>query len=343
MRWFKSDNAAAACPEVVAAISAANSGAAAPYGNDDWSQRLDDVFSHLMGARVRVYTVLSGTAANALALATLCPPWGAIVAHAEAHIERDECGAPEFFSGARLALVSGGSAKFDAAALAEKLTWFDGHVHSVQPRAVSITQATERGAVYRPEEIRALATVAHANNLAVHMDGARFANAVVALGCEPADITWRAGVDVLSFGAIKNGGMNAEAVVFFDSPFMTAERFAEFEFRRKRAGHLACKGRFFAAQLLGLVESGAWRRNAAHANRLAQRIGAVLGARCTVPVETNQVFAQLGTAAIEALTRQGFAFYPWGAAGSGEARFVVSWDTSEADVDALCAALRQLD
>jgi threonine aldolase len=342
MRWFKSDNVAVACPEVVAALDAVNRGPAEPYGHDEWSKRLDEAFSRLFATRVRVFTVLSGTAANSLALATLCPPWGAIVAHAEAHIERDECGAPEFFSGARLELVSGADAKIDSAALAEKLRWYDGSVHSVQPRALSITQATERGAVYRSTEIRALAEVAHANNMAVHMDGARFANAVVALGCEPADITWRAGVDVLSFGAIKNGGMNTEAVVFFESASMTAERFAEFEFRRKRSGHLACKGRYFAAQLLGLVESGAWQRNATHANRLARRIGAALGTRLTVPVETNQVFAQLGQHAIDSLTQQGFAFYAWGPSGSGEARFVVAWDSSEADVDELCKALEKV-
>jgi threonine aldolase len=342
-RFFKSDNTASVCPEVMTALAEVNSGPALPYGTDEHSERLDGVFGELFGAPVRVFTVLSGTAANSLALATLVPPWGAVLTHAEAHIERDECGAPEFFTGgARLSLVSGDGAKLTRDALAERLKWFDAHVHSVQPRAVSLTQATERGAVYSAAELQSIADLAHANNMALHMDGARFANAVVALGCAPADITWRAGVDVLSFGAVKNGGMNAEAVVFFQSPFQNNERLAEFEFRRKRAGHLACKGRYFSAQLLGLIESGAWRRNAERANRLAGNIARTLGERLTVPCTTNQVFARLGDANIAALSQQGFAFYPWGPAGSGEARFVVSWDTPERDVDALCAALTTL-
>jgi threonine aldolase len=344
MKYFKSDNTASVCAEVLAGLAEANGAPAALYGMDPWSQQLDGAFGRLFETDVRVFTVLSGTAANSLALATFVPPWGTVLAHAESHIERDECGAPEFFTGgARLSLVEGAGAKMTPGALTVRLKWFDSHVHSVQPAALSLTQATERGAVYRPEEVRALADVAHANKMAVHMDGARFANAVVALGCSPADVTWRAGVDALSFGAIKNGGMNAEAVVFFPSAFATPERLTEFEFRRKRAGHLACKGRYFAAQLLPMLRNDLWRRNAGHANRLAAKIGAACRGCLTVPVETNQVFARLGEARIAALTAQDFAFYPWGPAGSGEARFVVSWDTPEADVDALCKALLALE
>jgi len=337
MRYFKSDNTAAVSPEILAAISAANHGTALAYGADEWSERLDVVFGKFFETEVRVFAVSSGTAANSLALATLCPPWGTVLTHAEAHIERDECGAPEFFTGgAKLSLVTGEGAKISATDLKSRLTWFEPHVHGVQPRMLSITQATERGAVYTPAEIRALADIAHANQMAVHMDGARFANAVIALNASPAELTWKSGVDVLSFGVIKNGGMNAEAVVFFDP-----DRVADFEYRRKRAGQLACKGRYASVQLTAYIESGLWRRNAERANRLAARIAATAPQWLSVPFETNQVFMKLGSERIATLSRE-FGFYPWGPAGSGEARFVCSWDTPEQDVDALCAALQKL-
>jgi threonine aldolase len=337
MRYFKSDNTAAVSREILAALAAANTGVALAYGADRWSEALDAVFGDFFETRVRVFAVASGTAANSLAIATFCPPWGTVLTHTEAHIERDECGAPEFFSGgAKLSLVNGAGAKIAAADLQARLAWFEPHVHGVQPRMLSITQATERGAVYTPAEIRALSDIARGRDMAVHMDGARFANAVVATNASPAELTWKSGVDVLSFGVIKNGGMNAEAVVFFD-----AERVADFEFRRKRAGQLACKGRYAAVQLTTYLESGLWRRNAEYANRMAARIAAVAPHWLSVPCETNQVFMQLGEKRIEALSRE-FGFYPWGPTGSGEARFVVSWDTPEEDVDALCTALRRL-
>jgi threonine aldolase len=202
---------------------------------------------------------------------------------------------------------------------------------------LSITQSTERGAMYTPAEVGALAKMAHEQNMSVHMDGARFANALVAQEVSAGDLTWRAGVDVLSFGVIKNGGMNAEAVVFFDPA-----RVADFEFRRKRAGQLFCKGRYAAVQLLAYLESGIWRRNAERANGLAARIAAATPQFLSEPFATNQVFMKLGPARIDALVAQDFAFYPWGPAGSGEARFVCSWDTPDEDVDALCAALEKL-
>ena len=335
VRYFKSDNTAAVSAEILHAIAGANHAVALAYGADRWSESLDAAFGAFFEKDVRVFAVASGTAANSLALATFCPPWGTVLTHAEAHIERDECGAPEFFTGgAKLSLVGGAGAKIAAADLAARLTWFEPHVHGVQPRALSITQATERGAVYTPAEIRALATLAHERGMAVHMDGARFANAVVAQGVSPAELSWKAGVDVLSFGVIKNGGMSAEAVVFFDPA-----RVADFEFRRKRAGQLLCKGRYAAVQLLAYLESGIWQRNAERANRLAARIAAAAPQLLSVPVETNQVFMQLGEQRIATLSRE-FGFYPWGPIGSGEARFVCSWDTPEEDVDALCAALR---
>jgi threonine aldolase len=336
MRYFKSDNTAAVSPEILAALATANDGVALAYGADRWSESLDAVFGRFFETRVCVFAVSSGTAANSLALATFCPPWGTVLCHAESHIERDECGAPEFFTGgAKLSLVAGPGAKIAADDLRARLDWFEPHVHGVQPRALSITQATERGAVYKPAEIRALADIAHGRGMAVHMDGARFANALVASGVSPAELSWKAGVDVLSLGVIKNGGMNAEAVVFFDPA-----RVADFEFRRKRAGQLACKGRYAAVQLATYLESGLWRRNAERANRLAARIAAAAPELLSVPFETNQVFMQLGQQRIDALSRE-FGFYPWGPAGSGEARFVVSWDTPLDDVDALCAALEK--
>jgi len=250
-RYFKSDNTAAIAPELLAAISAANDGYASGYGDDAWSRRLDARYTQLFEHDVRVFPVISGTAANALALATLVPPYGAVLTHSEAHIVRDECGAPEFMSGgARLILIDGPGAKLTPQSIERTLAANPTAVHTVQPRAVSITQATELGTVYTPAEVRALADCAHANGLALHMDGARFANAVAALGCAPADVTARAGVDVLSFGASKNGAMSAEAVVFFDTT-----RVADFELRRKRAGHLISKMRYVSAQLLAYVET----------------------------------------------------------------------------------------
>lgn len=338
MRYFKSDNTAAVSREILEAISAANTGVALPYGTDGWSERLDAVFGEFFGRKVRVYAVSSGTAANSLALATLCPPWGTVLTHAEAHIERDECGAPEFFTGgAKLSLVGGAGAKISPTDLEARLKWFDAHVHGVQPRMLSITQATERGTIYTPAEVSTLAAIARPNQMAVHMDGARFANALVAQNVTPADLTWKAGVDVLSFGVIKNGGMNAEAVVFFDPV-----RVGDFEFRRKRAGQLFCKGRYASVQLLAYLETGLWKRNAERANKLAARIAAAAPKFLSEPFATNQVFMKLGDERIAALTAQGFAFYTWPPSDSGEARFVVSWDTPEEDVDALCAALARM-
>jgi len=337
VRYFKSDNTAAVSAEIIQAINDANVGTALAYGADRWSDALDRVYGEFFGTPVRVFAVSSGTAANSLALATLCPPWGTVLTHAEAHIERDECGAPEFFTGgAKLSTIGGAGAKISPADLLARLGWFDPHVHSVQPRMLSITQATERGAMYTPQEVSALAKIAHDRGMAVHMDGARFANALVAQKVSAAELSWKAGVDVLSFGVIKNGGMNAEAVVFFDPT-----RVADFEFRRKRAGQLFCKGRYASVQLLAYLESGIWRRNAERANRLAARIAATAPGLLSVPFETNQVFMKLGDERIAALSGE-FGFYAWGPAGSGEARFVCSWDTPEEDVDALCAALGKL-
>jgi threonine aldolase len=328
---FRSDNTAPAAPEIVAALQAANEGAAAAYGEDAWSKRLNEAFSAVFETDARVFTVASGTAANAIALASAVPPWGAVLCHREAHIECDECGAAEFFTGgAKLVLIDGGAAKISPEALEEGVARNARGIHSVQPAAVSVSQTTERGAVYTPAELSAIGAAARRTGLAFHIDGARFANAVAALGCAPADVTWRAGVDLLSFGATKNGALAAEAIVCFDPD--RAEQIAR---RRKRAGHLFSKGRFFAAQLLAYIEDGLWLKLGRRSNALAQRLGEAALGCLSSPVESNQVFIKPGAEALARLRAAGAEFYDWGKEGSGEARLVVSWNQSEADVEAM--------
>jgi threonine aldolase len=331
---FCSDNTATAVGEILAALTAANDKPAPAYGEDAWSRKLDEKFSEVFERDVRVFTVATGTAANAISLASVTPPWGAIFCHREAHIECDEGGAPEFYSGgAKLALIDGAAAKITPVALREALDRHGRSIHAVKPAAISISQASERGAVYRSEEVAALGEIARGAGLAFHVDGARFANAVAALGCKPADVSWRGGVDLLSFGATKNGALAAEAIVCFNGD--CAEEIAR---RRKRGGHLLCKGRYVAAQLLAYVEDGLWLRLAERANALARQLGEAAGPHLSVPVETNQVFIKPGAAALSKLRAAGADFYDWGPAGGGEARLVVSWNQNEADV----AAMREL-
>jgi len=337
LRFF-SDNTATACPEILEAITAANQGLEKAYGDDRWTQRLEQALSTFFAKEVRAFAVATGTAANSLSLATLSPPYGAIFAHEEAHIVCDESGAPGFFSGgAQLTVMAGEHGKLTANRFESVLNAHPISVHGVQPAAVSLTQATEYGTTYRPDEIAAISRIAHANGVRVHMDGARFANSVAFLDCHPADVTWRAGVDVLSFGATKNGALGAEAVVFFDPALVK-----DFELRRKRAGHLLSKSRYVSAQLLAYVETGVWRRNAARTNELAQRIARAAGSALLYPCEANEVFLRLGDARKQSLRSAGFEFYDWGPETSGEARIVVSWDQAEKDVDALCGALQQI-
>jgi threonine aldolase len=332
---FLSDNTASASAEILDAIREANHGRAPAYGDDAWTQRLDSCLSEFFGTEVRAFPVISGTAANALSLATICPPYGAIFAHEESHIAVDECGAPGFFTGgAQLVLLPGEHGRVSPATLAAALRRLPGHVHSVQRAALSLVQATDMGTAYQAAEVRALSDLAHASGMKVHMDGARFANVVAFLGCHPGDITWRAGVDVLSFGATKNGALAAEAVVFFNPSLV-----ADFELRRKRAGHLLSKSRYVAAQLLAYIESGLWKRNAAKTNRLAQDIARAAGKRLLHPVEANEIFVALGVKGRQDLRAAGFEFYDWGPESDGEARLVVSWDQPEEEVRALCAAL----
>ena len=335
---FLSDNTASACPEILAAMAAANTGREPAYGADPWTTRLDRCFSDFFGTEVRAFVVSTGTAANALSLATLSPPYGAIFAHEEAHIVADECGAPGFFTGgAQLVTIPGEHGRITPERFRAALAAHPVSLHTVQAAALSVTQATEAGTAYRAADLAELAAAAHERGMKVHMDGARLANVLAFLDCHPGDITWRAGIDVLSFGATKNGALAAEAVVFFDTTLVR-----DFELRRKRAGHLLSKSRYASIQLLTYIESGLWRRNARRTNELAQRIGAAARGALLHPVEADEVFLHLGSSGRQRLRAAGFEFEDWGAEALGNARFVVSWDQPEEDVQALCGALARL-
>jgi len=338
MKFF-SDNAAAVHPQVMDAIIAANQ-LDSPYDGDALSQALDDRFSQVFGTRVRVLWVATGTAANALALSALCPPHKGVICHKMAHIEQDECGAPGFFMhGAKLILADGEGAKLAPDDIARVLGNIRDDVHQVQPACVSITNASEYGLVYTPKQVSAIGDLCKAKGLKLHMDGARFANAVASTGAHPADITWRAGVDMLSFGCVKNGGMNAEAIIVFEP---TLAR--ELPYLRKRAGQLQSKGRFLAAQLLAMLEDDLWLANAAAANAGAQAIAQAAGDRLLYPVEANEVFVRLTAGEAASLRTQGFEFYDWGemTEEGGEARLVTAWDQDAATVAPLAAAIAAL-
>jgi len=333
MRFF-SDNAAAACPAVLDALAEANRLDTA-YDGDEWSRRLDGAFSALFETEVRALWVATGTAANGLALASLCAPYGGIICQRDAHIEVDEAGAPSFYTGgAKLILVDGPGAKLTVEAAAEARGRIRADVHQVQPRALSITNATEYGLTYSPDETAALGAFARSHGLGVHLDGARFANAVVSTGATPADLSWRAGVDVMSFGFTKNGGMNAEALIYFRT-----ELADEALVLRKRAGHLLSKGRYLAAQLLAMLEEDVWLANARAANAAAQVLAEACGERLIYPVEANELFLRATAAEAAALRTQGYDFYDWGA---GEIRLVTSWDQDMDAVARLAAAIRAL-
>ncbi len=344
---FCSDNLGPVAPEIMEALTAANQDMAAAYGADDITVRLDERFSELFETRARVFPVITGGAANSIALAALSPPWGSVFCHAESHINVDECGAPEFYSGgAKLIAVPGEDAKITSPALAAalKAAWI-GVVHSVQPAAVSITQATESGAVYTPDEVAAIGEVAKEYALGFHMDGARFANAVAHLGCTPAEVTWRAGVDILSFGATKGGAMAAEAIIVFGDDARDG-LCQEIEYRRKRGGHLLSKMRYCSAQLDAYVADGLWLRLAGNANAMAKRLSEGLaelpGVVLAHPTQANEVFVTLPEALIAALQADGFGFHRWGdRKTSSTVRLVTSFETSPDAVDALIAAAKK--
>jgi threonine aldolase len=305
------------------------------YDGDEWSARLDGAFSELFEREVRALWVSTGTAANCLALAALCPPYRGIFCHRDAHIEVDEAGAPGFFTGgAKLMLLDGPGAKITPEAIDAAADAIRADVHQVQAAALSITNATEYGLVYRAAEVAALGELAKRRGLAFHMDGARFANAVVSTGESPADLTWKAGVDALSFGFIKNGGLNAECLVLFRT-----ELAEEVAVRRKRAGHLSSKGRMLAAQILALLEDDLWLENARSANAAAQALAEAAPDRLIYPVEANEIFLRASDEEAAALRAKGFDFYDWGA---GQARFVTSWNHSRDAVRLLADAIRGL-
>ena len=340
---FMSDNTAGIAPEILNAIARVNDGREASYGNDKTTERLTLKFKEVFEKEVFVFPVTTGTAANALSIATLTPPYGAVFCHEGAHIHVDECGAPEFYSGAKLVPVPGQHGKITVNGLSAALDHFQlGFVHHVQPATVSITQATELGTAYAPHEIKALSDLAKARGLKLHMDGSRFANAVAGGLYSPAELTWKSGVDVLSFGATKNGAMAAEAVIFFDKSLLK-----DFPYREKRAGHLPAKMRFISAQLEAMLDDGLWLKLAGKANamatKLAQGLEALPGVAVVHPTQANEVFFSLPNHDIrKRLEAKGAKFYVWSPPGIPEplVRLVCSFATETSEVDAMLAAVR---
>jgi threonine aldolase len=335
VRQFASDTSAGLCPEALHALQEANRGHTPAYGDDPWTERATARLRELFETDCAVYFVATGTAANALALAALCRPYHSVLCHADAHIQTDECGAPEYAGhGIKLVPVAGRAGKLDPA-LVRHAAALRRDVHSHLPGVLSLSQATEAGTVYGVEELRALGETARDLGLRLHVDGARFANAVASLRAPPRALTWEAGVDVLSLGGTKDGLAVGDAVVFFDRALAEG-----FEYRRKQAGHLLAKMRFVAAPWVGLLESGAWLRNAEHANAMARHLEAELcgvpGLRVVYPVQANAVFVQMPREWIEGLHRCGWHFYT---IAEGE-RLMCSWDTERDDVAAFVRDLR---
>lgn len=336
---FASDNTAGMCPEALDAFCAANEGLAASYGDDSWTAAASDAFRDLFETDCDVYFVCTGTAANSLALASLCASYHSVIAHELAHIETDECGAPEFFSnGSKLLMGAGEGGKLHPNSVRSLVTRRT-DIHSPKPKALSLSQATEAGTVYRPDELRALGALAREFELKIHMDGARFANAVAALEVSPAELSWKAGVDVLCFSGTKNGLGMGEAVIFFDRALSE-----EFAYRCKQAGQLVSKMRFLSAPWQGLLSNGVWLENARHANKMATQLrnslAAIEGVRFAQPTEANGVFVCLPEAVILGLRERGWKFYTF--IGQGFARFMCSWKTREEDVESLVADVESL-
>lgn len=343
---FASDNWSGAHPKIMGALQRANDGYAPSYGGDALTKRVEARFSEIFERDVAVFFVATGGAANALALSQLCPPWGMILCHEESHIQMDECGAPEFFTGgAKLLPVSGFAGKLTPDAVRAALAGFpERPPHGMPARVLSLTQATECGTVYSADEVSGLCAAAKAAGLKIHTDGARFANALAALGCAPADISWKAGVDALSFGGTKNGCLIAEAVVFFDPAAA-----ADFMFRRKRAAQLFSKMRFIAAQFDAYFDDGLWLDTAAHANAMARMLSdglsGVPGCKVWYPTEANEVFVSFPPGVAEKLRAGGATFYPWvtpGDPASGTMqRLICSFATKTEEVDAFLTAVRR--
>jgi len=336
-RHFASDNYSGICPEAWAALDEANHGHARSYGDDPWTEKAANLIREIFETDCEVFFVFNGTAANSLALASCCQSYHSILCHELAHVETDECGAPEFFSnGTKLLMLSGEQGKITPMGV-EQTVKKRTDIHFPKPRAVSVTNATEVGTVYTPTDLKAIWARTKAFDLKLHMDGARFANAVASLGCEPKEMTWQAGVDTLCFGGTKNGMAVGEAVVFFNR-----EMAREFEYRCKQAGQLSSKMRFLSAPWVGMLRDGAWLRHAAHANAMAARLEAHLrempAVQLLFPRQANGVFAELPASAIDALRAKGWFFYTF--IGAGGCRFMCGWDTRVEDVDAFAADLR---
>jgi threonine aldolase len=324
---FRSDNTHALSPEILDALARASAGTMTSYGDDEITARLRTRCSELFQTDVEIFPIVTGTAGNALTIASMTPPWGAVFCHEDAHIHRDELGAPEFFTGgAKLIPIAGANGKLEPHALTKAIS------ESTTPSCVSLTQATEAGTVYRVEELRALCDVAHRAGCRVHLDGARFANALAHLGASPADLTWRAGVDALVFGATKNGALAAELIVAFDQSL--AKEIAP---RWHRSGHRLSKMRFLSAQFEAYLDNDLWLRNARHTNALAQRLATGLR-EVLQPVEANVVFTRFAPDVAASLREQGFLFYEWPLFGTDAVRLVVGFGTSEGDVDAFVRA-----
>jgi len=335
---FASDNVSCACPEVMDAVVAANSGIAASYGADSHTVKLQATLSDFFETGVIVFPVVSGTAANALALSALTPSYGKVFCHQMSHINTDECAAPEFFTGgAKLIPLASDDGKITPEALTAAIRG-KGNVHAAQPAALSITQSCEVGTVYQLDEIAAVAKTAHEHGLNVHMDGARFANALVALNTSPAEMTWKSGIDVLSLGGTKNGCLAAEAVVFFKPELVQA-----FPYLHKRAGQLLSKMRFVSAQLEAYVSNDIWRRNAQHANAMAARLSkglaAIPGIELEFPTQSNEIFANIPRKVIERLAAKGIQITEGELDETAPPRFVTAWDSKVEDVDNLIAAI----
>lgn len=339
-RHFASDNYAGICPEAFAAMVEANRGHQVSYGDDAWTQRASDLLREVFETPCEVFFVFNGTSANSLALASLCQSYHSILCHEGAHVETSECGAPEFFAnGTKVLLLPGAEGKVNVDAIAHAVNKRT-DIHYPKPRVLSLTQGTEVGTVYSLAELNTLAEAARRYHLRIHMDGARFANAVASLGVSPKEVTWQAGVDVLCFGGTKNGLAVGEAVVFFNPDLAR-----EFDYRCKQGGQLASKMRFLSAPWVGMLQDGAWLRHAAHSNAMARRLEAALravpGVEIAYPVQTNSVFARLPEPVIEGLHARGWRFYTH-VGGWEESRLMCSWDTTPEDVDAFAADLREL-
>ncbi|WP_263224537.1 threonine aldolase family protein [Pseudomonas alabamensis] len=336
---FASDNYSGICPEAWAAMEQANLGHERAYGDDQWTQRAADHFRQLFETDCEVFFAFNGTAANSLALASLCQSYHSVICSETAHVETDECGAPEFFSnGSKLLTAGSVGGKLTPESIRDVASKRQ-DIHYPKPRVVTLTQATEVGTVYRPDELKAISATCKALGLNLHMDGARFSNACAFLGCTPAELTWKSGVDVLCFGGTKNGMAVGEAILFFNHDLA-----ADFDYRCKQAGQLASKMRFLSAPWVGLLEDGAWLRHAQHANQCAQLLGSLVsdipGVSLMFPVEANGVFLQMPEAALQALRDKGWRFYTF--IGSGGARFMCSWDIQVARVQELAADIRQV-